>query len=268
MKSTTMLKIAYLIMFISRIVWVPAIWIRWCAKKLLEYEVAFTSENFELTRITRPDFHWLDFPWLDWTFYEDVAQKMSKDGFRCIGDFEHLALSKLVPTMRTYLKCFMEDTGTVMATAYHMKRHGWGLVAVSARDAPESIQAIEFETEFDDHTFLTTHNLAGLDGNCACPEITTEQHEPGTPYEKLLLHHREKLQSIVEERRVQPVRFDTLEDFLSAQDRIQAIRSAQHRRIGYITRDQLEAIFGGKLSKAQRLFVDEFERARRDNPSP
>ncbi len=206
-----------------------------------------------------------DFPWLDEAFYDEVSKKMADAGFRHVGDFECLTLSRQFPSMRTFLRCFVGDAGAIMAAGYHVKVRGLMSVLALLRVIPKNMRTVEFESEFDDRTFLSTNNCAGLNAFTDDPGITIEQLDPSTPLEQLLSRHRERLKRIVEERKVQPVRFATRDDVLAAQDRMHELRSGHRKRTGYVTRDQFEAMAGGKLSHAQREFVDEFEKARNDN---
>jgi hypothetical protein len=255
-----LLAVVLILLVVLSFVW--RWWMRRGARKILNQQKAIYSGTLEYAD-TSPR----DFPWLDAAFYDDASSKMAQAGFRCVGDFECLTISKQFPNMRTFLRCFVGDAGTTMAAAYHVKMRGVMRLFALLRVVAKDIYTIEFESEFSDHTFLTTNNCAGLNPFVDYPGITTHQHSPSTPFEELLADHRKEVQHIVSQREVTPVRVATKQDLLASQDRMHALKSAGAKGRGYVTQDQFEAMAGGKLSDGQRSFVEEF-RALRDEQEP
>lgn len=262
-----MLEIANTVQYVAAALVALLLLARWnrkrSAQKLLTQQKSLYSGKMEHAEV-----HPKDFPWLDESFYDDVSRRMAYARFRCVGDFECLTISRLFPSMRTFSRSFVGHAGTIKAGACHVKTRRLMSVSSVLHFIPKNIQILEFGSEFDDHTFLITHNCADLDSCPECPGITAEQLDPSTPLEQLLSHHRKRLQSIMEERKVQPIRFSTKDDIFASQDRMHELKSRHTRRIGYVTRDQFEAIAGGKLSSGQREFVDDFEKARDDSQTP
>jgi hypothetical protein len=230
------------------------------AKKSLEQQKVIYSGKMEYA-----DASPRDFPWLDESFYSEVSQKMSEVGFRHIGDFECLTLSKQFPSMRTFIRRFIGDMGTTVGEAYHVKILGLMRIFVLLKIIPRNIRTIEFLSEFTDYTFLTTSNNAGFNLFSDFPGIISNQLAPSTPFDKLLSTHLEKLERVVKENNVKPVCFGNREDVLASGDRMQMLKSAHKKRTGYISREHFEQIAGDKSSVLQNEYMREFEKARDQN---
>ncbi|MCH8966439.1 MAG: hypothetical protein IID43_02070 [Planctomycetes bacterium] len=160
------------------------------------------------------------------------------------------------------LRCFIENTGTTIGAAYHVKMKGaMGLLAL-LRVIPRNMRIVDFETEFTDGTFLNTNNCLGLNPTATCPEIASNQFDPNTSLEELLSFHRQELRKIITERSLEPVLLATIGDLLACQDRMHTLQSEYKKARGYVTPDEFERIAGKKLSRDQNEFVKEFERIR------
>lgn len=230
---------------------------RRAARKALVKSKAMFSGRMEFTEVSPSDF-----PWVDASFYDEVSARMADAGFRFVGDFESLTASRQYPGLRTFLRCFIGDGDATMAACYHVKSRGLMRVFTLCRLVPKHMRIIDFESEFTDHTFLTTSNSGGLNVFTDCPVITANQLAVGTPLDRLLAEHRQRIERILADRGVEPIRLRTKEDMLASQDRRHALQSAQRKRAGYVTRKQFEGIVGGELSGSQQKFVREFEKAR------
>ncbi|MBN1346397.1 MAG: hypothetical protein JXQ73_27160 [Phycisphaerae bacterium] len=252
---THLLTIAFIALVVLSFVW--QWWMRRGARKMLDQQKAIYSGTLEYADASPHDF-----PWVDTFFYDDVSARMAQAGFRYVGDIQCVTANKQYPSMRTFLRCFIGGGGTTMAAAYHVKMRGALRLLALLRVVAKDIRAVEFESEFTDHTFLTTSNLAGLNPFTSYAGITTHQHPPGTPLEELLADHREAVRDIVAQREVTPVRVSTKKEMLASQDRMHVLKSSHAKSHGYVSRDQFEAIAGRKLSKGQRRFVETFEALR------
>lgn len=248
------LAVAFILLFLFPVL------LRWHtkrgAKRILDQQKAIYSGTMEYAEVDPRSF-----PWLDMSFYEDFASRMAAEGFRFIGDFECVTVSRKFPNMRSCMRCLVGDDGTTMAAGYHINVRGMIGILGLLRIIPKHMRSYDFESEFDDHTFLCTNNCAGLNALSPCPGITTEQLDPATPLEELLTRHRELRRGIVAERQVRALRFATKAELLASQDRMHKLKSDHRQSVGYVTRDEFAAMAGGALSEPQHQFVDDFEDA-------
>ena len=119
------------------IVVVTVLWllVRWLTRRaagsLLTKQRAIYSGKMEFAKVAPRDF-----PWLDQSFYDEVSKKMANAGFRRVGDFEYLTLSRQWPSMRTFLRRFVGDAGAIMAAGYHIKVRGVMGVSALLRGLP------------------------------------------------------------------------------------------------------------------------------------
>lgn len=248
--------LAYVILFLGLLSLVMRWHTKHRARKLLRQQKTLFSGKLTYAKVSPRDF-----PWLDSSYYERVTNALEQAGFCHVADVECLTATSQFPGMRTFIRTFLGDGGTVMAGIYHVKVRGLMGIFAFLRIIPRSMKVVEFDTEFSDETFLTTNNQAGLNVFADFPGIDVEQLETGTPPEKVLLRHRERLRDAVENG-AEPVVISTEESLLASQDRMHALKSRHKKQSGYVTRQEFAATAGGRLTDAQREFVDEFEKAR------
>ncbi len=160
------------------------------------------------------------------------------------------------------MRFFLDDDGATMAAVQHVRLHGIMRLWRWFLPRPD-IRAIGFVTELTDGSFLATGNSAGFGrwGWGDCPGILASRHAPNTPLEELLEAHR----SAVRQRAalgVVPVRLAGKKEVIASLDRMHALRSAYRRKVGYLSQEDFERMFGGRLNRAQRQVLKEFEKAR------
>lgn len=248
---------------ISAILWLFVRWnLKRVAGKTYSQQKAIYSGTMEYADANPADFNWLDLP-----FYEDVTAKMSQLTFRHVGDVECITATRQFPGMRSFLRLFVGDGGSVMAACYHVKARGvFGLLAL-IRVIPRHMRVVEFESEFSDQTFLGTTTAPRKLIIGSFPGITNICMDLEVGEAEVLSKHREELGRIVNERGVQPVRLMSKADLLASQDRMHALKSAYKKNRGYVTREEFAGMAGGKLSSAHMKYVEEFERIRDSDKS-
>ena len=231
--------------------------VRRSAKRILSQQKAIYAGKMERVEV-RPH----DFPQLNLAYYDDASTNMSRAGFRWLGDYECLTVTRAFPNMRTFIRCFVGDDGTITVGVYHIRPRGWMRPLTLLGIVPRNIYAFEFETEFADGTFLVTNNLAGQNRMAACPGFLTFQHAPHLKPEDLLKHHREQLLVVCSEKGIEPLRVRSREELWASQDRGNVLKSEYRKSRGYLTREDFEAIAGRTLKSEDEKLVSEFETQR------
>jgi hypothetical protein len=242
---------------ITAVLWLFTRWnLKRLARKTYSQQKAIYSGAMEYADANPNDFNWLDL-----AFYDDVTAKFSHLSFRHVGDVECVTATRQYPGMRTFMRVFVGDGGNSMAACYHVKMRGmFGILSLFGV-IPRNMRVVEFESEFSDQTFLaTTTAPKKLIGDF--PFLTHVCVDPNVSPAEMLARHREEMRRITNERGVQPVRLMSKADMLASQDRLQIMKSAHKKKVGYVTRDDFAGMAGGKLSTAQTKLVDEFERIR------
>ncbi len=253
----------YLLAILAALAAAALLW-RWSARRqarrVLDQQKAIYSGKLEYAA-ARP----ADFPWLDAYYYEGMAAALAEAGFRAVGDFECLTLSRQFPALRTFLRCFIGDEGATMAAVYQIRLRGFPGLLGRLGLLPRVVRAVEFESEFVGGTFLSTNNLAGRNVFTECPGVETTQLPPATSWADVLAVHRQALWTAIREGGRQPRLCAGPEDVLAAQDRLHELKSAHRRAVGYVTREEFAALAGGELTAAQEKFVADFERRREED---
>ena len=167
------------------------------------------------------------FPLVPREGYDAVGDELAALGFVHLGSMEDRTVSDVLPEMRTYLDVYVNDSGDVFCATYRIQTPQYDQ------------QIVEFESQFDDGTFLATTNSIAAGWMAAGPEIDTEITEYFTT-EQLSMRHSERV-----EKRGEPTRtVRSLEDVLVAQSAFNAFEMQHRRSVGYLTYDELVAMSG------------------------
>lgn len=160
--------------------------------------------------------------------YEKVRGELSRLGFQYVGSLENLTMSEAYPGLRTFMATYISDSGDVYAATYR------------TLDAEFGQQVIDFETVFQDDTFLITTNarLAGLTQLPSSIERSalSDVHEA----DSLLKAHSHRLTEL---RSVKiPRRIRSLDDLIGAQRLFSELECQYRRDVGYLTFEEAKAM--------------------------
>ena len=134
-----------------------------------------------------------DFPWLDFNYYDRVANEFQLEGFSLIGDIEWVGLSEILP--KSFYRTMCSKDGTIIAEIYHQKYRGfeifWRLIFGAWR---HSFKGIQLTTEFSDGSFIYTVTGKDKEKEYLLTETMTKQIvHPKTPVREMIEIHKRKL---------------------------------------------------------------------------
>jgi hypothetical protein len=159
-----------------------------------------------------------------------VRAQLSSLYFRYLGTLENLTLTKVYPTLRTSLDVYADQSGAVYSATYRSQYAGF------------NEQVVEFETLFEDESFLTTTNArnAGLMQLPSSVERTvlSDVCEPGM----LLNAHSRRLAQLCSTNRKRPRPIESLDEVIRAEKLFLEVMSRHRRELGYVTFDEVRAM--------------------------
>lgn len=234
------------------------------ANKLLDAQVALWGRPHEY-RIVDP----AEFEGADTGYYDDARRWLEGQGFVFLADVENVTLSGVMPNLRTFLRVMTGDGGAVMAAAYQVRMEAAGAALLppgdedDADDADERdadraggavrrINALEFESELEDGTFLVTNALADSDRTGDVPGVDKLRLKAGTAPEDVLATHRRRLADARTAGRA--VRsLETYDDVMASQHRMHALKCARQRDIGFLDEETMAKTGGGMNVFGEKL---------------
>jgi len=183
--------------------------------------------------------------------YDTVCADLSELGFVHLGSIEDRTVSDALPTMRTFSDVYTNDSGDTFCATYRIQ-------------TPEcDLQVVEFLTQFEDGTFLTTTNSTPAGWMERPPEIDTTIIEHGSTLQ-LSSRHAERLEEakVAGEKRVLAI--VSLEDVLATQSAFVALEVRHRQSVGYLTYDEVVTMSARDttpyLPGARRFFHWSFKR--------
>ena len=229
------------------------------AQSILEQQKALYSGLHEI-RAADPR----DFPGVDLDYYARTQQFLERNGFHLLGDVEDVTATREFPQMRSFLRVMTGDEGAVMAAIYHVKVRGIFRALQWFGVIPKQLKMVDLETELSDGSYIVSCNSKGADTTGAVPRVARFQYAPETTAEEVLRLHREQLQqAMIREPRLSPVPARTLEEVLASQNRLQEIKNAHKKKIGYMDSRELQHMTGGEWTPEMQKVADEIERQKR-----
>lgn len=188
-----------------------------------------------------------DFKGLNHAYYDRTQAELESHGFRCLGDFENVTLSRALPHMRTFLRRLVGEEGTTMAAIYQVKHGGiWMRLLSMCGRLTKDPSYVDFETEFTDGTFLATSNTEGSKTS-AVPGIIGQRQPRATTPGELLALHRQKLAELTAQG-LSPVGVNSAAESQASQDRMQEIKNQHRKKSGYVDMEQVRALAEAKAS--------------------
>lgn len=175
-----------------------------------------------------------EFPGLDLAFYDAHRAWLEEQGFVFIGDRENVTLTRHFPHLRTFIRACVGDGGATLAGVYHVRPGGWMKPIAEAGAVPDEMKVLEFETELNNGTFITTGNT--LDASTAgsnVPGITAHRYPKATPPGELLGAHRAAVRAaLASSPALKATHCHTADEVIAFQHRMQAMKSAHRQLLG------------------------------------
>lgn len=194
-----------------------------------------------------------DFPWLDRAYYDATERELAAMGFRTLGDYEDRTMSRIYPSMRTFIRWMASRDGTVSAGIYHFRMRGWQGVLSSIGIFPKPVRCVDLETEMADGVFAVTANILGRDLSSAVQGISRVHLPPGSGVGELLAKHAEHVETLAAASGPARAAACTLEGCMEMQHRMQEVKNRAKAGMGYVDVGQFErcaAAAGNPLGSA------------------
>ncbi len=199
-----------------------------------------------------------DFGHLDLGFYRRVRTLLEGEGFVFLEDCEDLTLAKAPgqPFKPVMIRVLVAGDGTIMAGLYHPKPRTWWMRLLLWLLRQKLGTITDFETEFSDGSFVCTTNAMGAAAMDSPALIEAEYLPAGTPAERVLARHRERVAARLAQGGVVPRRATSIGEVRAAQNRMNGIKAAHRGKIGGITREELERLSKGNTELAAQVHAE------------
>ncbi|MCA9755509.1 MAG: hypothetical protein KDA27_06885 [Candidatus Eisenbacteria bacterium] len=180
-----------------------------------------------------------EFDELDYSAYDSVREVLTSRSYRFLGGVEDTTVTESDPDRRTLIELFVDPTGTLCVASYQV----------------EDSQISDVLSVNEEGRYLLTTN-AELDRLTPPPFVDRHSSPGGTPIATLLSAH--------EERRAESQAWSQLETFPSLEDVSALMRrytkqvSEYRQSIGYLTKDELEAMISepGEAAAAKIVWAE------------
>lgn len=197
---------------------------------------------------------------LDLRFYDDRMAEIESCGFRHIADLENLTLKTTTIDPRTFLRVGLSFDGQMTSAIYQIKPRFWWRVLAWLLGQRQT-RVVEFETEFDDGTFVATTN-APPEKMPDNPPAVFATHKPvELPVAALFEAHLRAIRSHAEMRNAKPLAMTGIQEMLDSQHRMETIKSEFRERVGWIKKAEWDRM-AGKTDEFSNSVYDEITKIR------
>jgi hypothetical protein len=192
------------------------------------------------------------FPGVDWSGYDAVRDALTERGFRYVGAYENLTVSRVYPQNRALVEAYAEADGSAIAGTYGM----------------QGSQIVDFGSETTDGRLILTTN-ATLDKMAPPPDIDRVILAADASIDDLrAAHHGRVAAAIQNEATLRFRRIVDIDDVMDSCRRVMGIVARHRRSLGLLTEAEILAMStqgqeatAREVWKELRRLVDE-ERAR------
>ncbi len=204
------------------------------------------SEPHEFQAANVAEFRWIDREW-----YDSAERSLAAMGFRKLGDYEDVTLSRVYPKMRTFIRIMGSADGTTQAGIYHVRMRGWMWLLSLLRVIPSDMRTVDLDTEMEDGTFASSANTLGRDLSSDVAGISRVNVTPETGIAELLAKHREHVAALEGASGHPLPAARTAKDWLAMQHRIQKLKNRAKAEAGFVDIGQFERCATGVGSSPQ-----------------
>jgi hypothetical protein len=216
---------------------------------------AVYGEPHELARVSPAAF-----PEADLAFYDRARGAFERRGYRWIADVEDLTLTRIYPHNRTFQRMFVDGGNMIRASVYHVHPRGVVLSMLQLVQLyPRHLRVIELVSEVQG-TFLVTSNTHGIDRLEPPPEAKVERLPLVTPLDDLVKRHEGRITELLRAHPERtPVAFGSFEDVVASIARAHVAMARHRRKLGGLSRDELERLKGRPLTASEEAFLREVQ---------
>jgi hypothetical protein len=165
--------------------------------------------------------------------------------------------------MRTFVRILIGDDGRTVASVFQVRPRRSILAFLTSKPPEESINAVEFETVFEDWSSYVTCNHAAPNALNTFPNIAWTDLEPETPVEMMFATHRQAIENRTREGLVKPLFVSTFEEVISISRTIHELKAQFKRKIGYVRREDFESMLTGFPPRTRKKLLHDLDKIRR-----
>ena len=179
-----------------------------------------------------------DFSFFDHAACEHADREMTALGFRDIGLFRNMTVTKIVPNRYHFIRNMLSADGTILGMFEHVYGREWG-------GQPFLNHAFySFATEFGDGSCLETNTMLNFNFYDRIDGMTSLQMPEQTNIDELFRIHNEAVAAIGEEGGPRPIILRDTHDLERSDRRKHALFQADRVRKGYITEEEFIRMLG------------------------
>lgn len=211
------------------------------------------------------DVHPGDFQHLNLRFYDSFRDTLKGYGFKHLGDIE--VVSQKVPFVHPVMvRMMLSPEGALTASCFHCKAMFWlrALTFFTPARKLMNAQTMDFESEFNDGSFVITSNSRAV-GNFNYPESINSESFPDRTVEELGSLHYQRVEAHANKRNCLPCVISSLAEAKGSQARLQAAKSSSRGPEG-LSRDEFRRASGSSDRQTDELY-DAWQTVRKQ-PAP
>jgi hypothetical protein len=172
------------------------------------------------------------------------------EGYRYVNDVVNVTVSNSWPKNHAVLRHLIGDDGATMCAIYHLRLYGFVGLLQGLNGKGDRLKIVEFDTELNDGTFVTTANNAEAERSGGYPFQDRLQLPLATAPEIVAHQHRTHLASVLQSKApgTIPVRILDAEQLQKSQDRLHLKKCEYRKGTGYAIPVSLPAQVSPPLS--------------------
>jgi hypothetical protein len=189
-----------------------------------------------------------DYPSMEVAGYRQVGAELTSRGFRHLGSYENVTVSRVHPDHRTFMDGYVRDDGLVDVSTFRLL----------------DMQTVDVGSYLEDGRFLVTTN-ASADKLTPPPFVMKETFPKNTSVEFLLARHSERMAALsTSEPRARFISVQNFDDALDLSRRCTRLVSQFRQEIGLITEEEMVGLAERRDQEATaRLIWREIQRLRK-----
>jgi hypothetical protein len=168
-----------------------------------------------------------------------------------------LHVTEATPKLRTGLRVFGIQHGTIIGAAFHVKIRG--LMGLIARifNGRNNVRVVEFQTGFSDGRWIITNNSGDANGMSDHEQIQNNKLDPEVTPTEVLHKHIEFVRAQITPSGPTPIVANTLEQILELEAQQHALQSSHREQVGPVTEEELEKLTPEVSSKDREEVAQE-----------
>jgi len=179
---------------------------------------------------------------LDLKFYDALRDTLIAQGCAWLGDVENLSLKQTAFDPRSFIRILVSKDQTTCIGLYHVRPRFWVRLLLWIFRVKLG-KMIDCETELSNGAYVVTSNATEAGKLNLPPNLDRKFFPLNTPHMIVFEEHQRRLKDIfATDPHVLATTMRTVEEALEMQHRMQAVKAAYRKGIGYVTEDELRRL--------------------------